>query len=519
MIPVPPISDLQAIIPQILVAALAMGVLLADAMAPKSNGRKLAVITVVGLLVAIGVSLVTRPENHEPVLAGMVIADGYAHFFNILFMVSALLSVLLSVDYLEREDGGGASWDGEGSPPSQRRGPVPRSHGEYYALVLLTTVGMMIMASATDLIAIFLGLEVLSISLYILAGYQRDKLISEEAALKYFLLGAFASAFFLYGIALIYGATGATNLHAIVQAFPRAGEGGEWTLLLAGTALLIVGFGFKVAVVPFHVWTPDVYEGAPTSITAFMSVGAKAAGFAAFLRVFVTALPAVQPQAASVLAVIAALTMIVGNVVAIVQSNIKRLLAYSSIAHAGYLMLGLTAASLGATRGVSSVLFYTFAYTVTNLGAFAVVLALRRRGEEVLELDDYAGLGFKYPVLGALMSLFMLSLAGIPPTVGFLGKLYLFTAAIETGRLTWLVVLGVLTSVVSVYYYLRVIVMMYMAPAEVKTEETQLARSGYLYAALGLTGLATLLFGILPAGVLQSAAAAFESVRQFTALR
>jgi NADH-quinone oxidoreductase subunit N len=499
MIPVPPISDLQAIIPQILVSALAMIVLLADAMAPKANPRRLAVISVVGLLVAIGVSLVTRPENREPVLAGMVIADGYAHFFNILFMVSALLGVLLSVDYLEREG---------------------ISHGEYYALLMLTTVGMMIMAAATDLIAIFLGLEVLSISLYILAGYQRDKLISEESALKYFLLGAFASAFFLYGIALIYGATGATNLNAIFRAFPHpAAGGGEWVLLLAGTALLIVGFGFKVAVVPFHVWTPDVYEGAPTSITAFMSVGAKAAGFAAFLRVFLTALPAVQAQAASVMGAIAALTMIVGNVVAIVQPNIKRLLAYSSIAHAGYLMVGLTAAALGAQRGVSSVLFYTFAYTVTNLGAFAVVLAFRRQGEEVLAVDDYAGLGFKYPTLGALMSLFMLSLAGIPPTVGFLGKLYLFTAAIETGQLTWLVVLGVLTSVVSVYYYLRVIVVMYMAPAEAKTDETQLARSGYLYAGLGLTGLATLLFGILPSGILQSAAAALESVRQYTALR
>src|SRR5262249_1871067 len=296
MIPVPPISDLQAIIPQILVSALAMIVLLADAMAPKANPRRLAVISVVGLLVAIGVSLVTRPENREPVLAGMVIADGYAHFFNILFMVSALLGVLLSVDYLEREG---------------------ISHGEYYALLMLTTVGMMIMAAATDLIAIFLGLEVLSISLYVLAGYQRDKLISEESALKYFLLGAFASAFFLYGIALIYGATGATNLNAIVHAFPRAGEGGEWMLLLAGTALLIVGFGFKVAVVPFHVWTPDVYEGAPTSITAFMSVGAKAAGFAAFLRVFLAGLPSLSEQSAQILAILAALTRIIGNVVAI----------------------------------------------------------------------------------------------------------------------------------------------------------------------------------------------------------
>jgi NADH-quinone oxidoreductase subunit N len=497
--------DLRVIVPQALVTALAMVVLLADVMRPRMAKARLADISVVGLLVIMLVTALVKPEVPSPAFSGMLITDGYSQFFNLLFLGAALLSVLLSVDYLEQEG---------------------ISHGEYYALILLTTVGMMIMASATDLIAVFLGLEVLSIALYILSGYAREKLVSEESAMKYFLLGAFASALFLYGVALLYGATGATNLQAIAASLSgTATDAGSRALLLAGTALLIVGFGFKVAVVPFHVWTPDVYEGAPTTVTAFMSVGAKGAGFAAFLRVFMDSLGSVRPQAAAILAALAALTMILGNVAAIAQSNIKRLLAYSSIAHAGYLMVGLTAAVLGARGGVPAVLFYAFAYTVTNLGAFGVVLALRRRGEEVLVVDDYAGLGFKYPALGALMSLFMLSLAGIPPTVGFLGKLTLFSAALELGGRTqgspllWLVVLGVLTSVVSVYYYLRVIVVMYMAPADARTEETRRAGSPYLHVALGLTGLATLLFGILPSGVLQSAVAAFESFQQQIASR
>jgi NADH-quinone oxidoreductase subunit N len=496
---VPPITDLLAVVPQFLVAALAMLVLLVDVLLPKLDQRRLADISIVGLLVTTLVSLGAQTPTTAPVLGKMLVADGYTTFFNVLFLISAMIGILLSVDYLETEK---------------------ISHGEFYALVLLSTCGMMIMAAATDLIAVFLGLEVLSIALYILAGYAREKLSSEESALKYFLLGSFASAFFLYGIALIYGASGATNLRDIASAIQAqsAGEGSR-ALLFAGTALLIVGFGFKVAIVPFHVWTPDVYEGAPTMVTAYMSVGAKAAGFAAFLRVFTDALVAVRPQAAIVMAILAALTLIVGNVGAIVQSNIKRMLAYSSIAHAGYLMIGLTAAALNAPGAVPAVLFYTVAYTVTNLGAFAVILALRRRGEEVLEMEDYRGLGFKYPVLGALMSLFMISLAGIPPTVGFLGKLYLFAAALQTIDLTWLVVLGVLTSVVSVYYYLGVVKQMYMEPADAKTAETGRVPSAYLAVGLGLTGLATLLLGILPSGVLQGALAAFQSFQQQIALR
>jgi NADH-quinone oxidoreductase subunit N len=505
LIDLPQGSELLSILPQLVVAALAMIVLLVDACAPKGNaGRAPATVSLIGLIVALVVTLGMGATDSQPVLGGMVISDRYTQFFNIVFLLTAIVAVLLSVEYLEREG---------------------ISHGEYYALLLLTTVGMMIMAAATDLIAVFLGLEVLSISLYILAGYARERLASEEAAMKYFLLGAFASAFFLYGVALIYGATGApsgpagaTSLEAIRDQITQRGLGPGDPLLMAGAALLIVGFCFKVAIVPFHLWTPDVYEGAPTTVTAFMSVGAKAAGFAAFLRVFLTALPVLAEQSAQVLAVLAALTMIVGNVVAISQRNLKRMLAYSSIAHAGYILVGLVAAVKGAAGGLPAVLFYTLGYMVMNLGAFGVIIAFRKRGEEVLEMDQYAGLGFRYPALGAAMTLFMISLAGLPPSVGFLGKLYLFSAALDAGY-TWLVVIGVLTSVVSVYYYLRVTVMMYMSAPETEAEPTQVSPSSYLHLAVGLTALATLLLGLLPSGILDMATAAWQGLTQHVALR
>jgi NADH-quinone oxidoreductase subunit N len=489
----PSATDIIAILPQCIVAVLAMVVLLADAVAPRMSKRALANLTVLGLLAALVVQVIQKPWP-EPMFQKMVAADEYTRYFNIVFLVGAIISVLLSVDYLEREQ---------------------ISHGEYYALVLLTTTGMMIMAAATDLIVVFLGLEVLSISLYILAGYAREQLISEEAAMKYFLLGAFASAFFLYGVALVYGATRSLNLLDIAVQVKNSGVS---PLLLAGAALLIVGFGFKVAVVPFHIWTPDVYEGAPTSVTAFMSVGAKAAGFAAFLRVFAVALPGLSAESAKIIAIISALTMVVGNFVAIAQQNIKRMLAYSSIAHAGYIMIGMVAAirpmsDANRADAIGAVLFYTLAYTVTNLGAFAVVLAFRRQGEEVLELDDYAGLGLKYPALGAAMTLFMVSLAGLPPTAGFLGKLYLFRAALGAGR-TGLVIVGVLTSVVSFYYYLAVIVRMYMAAPTPATERTEAVPDPHLSLALALTAVGTLWLGIWPGWLLAPAQNAWHAFQQ-----
>jgi NADH-quinone oxidoreductase subunit N len=496
------LADMKAISPQLLVIALAMTVLLADALRPKLNKRSLANFCLLGLVAAGVLTVWTWPDHPgsaRPAFYGMVIADAYTGFFNVVFLVGSAISVLLSVDYLEREG---------------------ISHGEYYALLLFTTSGMMVMASAINLIAVFLGLEILSISLYVMAGYQRDRLISEEAALKYFLLGAFSSAFFLYGIALTYGAGQSLNLSEIHARIATLGEGAPNYLLLAGVSLMIVGFGFKVAVVPFHIWTPDVYEGAPTSVTAFMSVGAKAAGFAAFLRVLALAFPTqtLSEEISAVVSSLAILTMVVGNVVAVAQSNIKRMLAYSSIAHAGYILVGVFAAVRNpAGDGLAAVLFYMLAYTVSNLGAFAVVLALRRRGEEVLTIEDLCGLGHRYPALGILMSLFMLSLAGLPPTAGFFGKLYLFRALLdlkEGQAMPWLAVIAVLTTVVSFYYYLGIVTNMYMRPArEQDLEETEYAGKGHLATALVASAVGTVLLGIVPAVVLQLAQHALQGIQ------
>jgi NADH-quinone oxidoreductase subunit N len=363
--------------------------------------------------------------------------------------------------------------------------------------VLFSTLGMMLMASGGDLVVIFLGLETLSLALYTLCGFRRAELRSNESALKYLLLGAFASGFFLYGIALIYGATGTTVLRR-VAAFLADGKS-HGPLLVIGGGLLLVGFGFKVASVPFHMWTPDVYEGAPTSVTAFMIAGTKAAAFAAFLRVFLLALPTLHMQWSAAIWVLAVLTMTLGNLVALVQNNVKRMLAYSSIAHAGYVLVAVVA---GGSSGASSVLFYLVAYALMNLGAFAAIIALQGHGQELLFLGDYAGLGFRRPALAACMALFMFSLAGIPPTAGFMGKLYIFSAALEA-HYPVLAVIGVLNSVVSVYFYLRLIVIMYMT--EPATERLPVPRSAPAVLAVGMSALGTLQIGLFPARLLDLA--------------
>jgi len=346
---------------------------------------------------------------------------------------------------------------------------------------------------------IFLGLETLSISLYILAGFLREQLKSNESALKYLLLGAFASGFVLYGIALVYGATGTINLRQVAQVVAH-GQANSPILLVIGMGLLIVGFGFKVAAVPFHSWAPDVYEGAPTSVTAFMIAGTKAAAFAAFLRILMTALPALQPDWSRVLWVLAVLTMTVGNVTAIAQTNVKRMLAYSSIAHAGYILVAL---ATGTKLGSGGILFYLAAYVFMNLGAFAVIVALARRDDERLNIDDYAGLGLSRPALGAAMAVFMFSLAGVPPTAGFMGKLYIFSAAVQAGYIG-LAIIGVANSVVSAYYYLRLTVVMYMSTAPGASVPGQRPAP-----ALGLAVLVaiagTLLLGLFPSRVLEAA--------------
>jgi NADH-quinone oxidoreductase subunit N len=417
---------------------------------------------------------------------GMVKADGFAVFLNVIFLVTGALTVLLALNYLPR---------------------TGIERGEFYVLLMFTVGGMMLMAQAADLVIVFLALEMLSIPLYVLSGFARPRLSSEESAMKYFLLGAFASGFLVYGIALVYGAAQSTNLAAVLTAL-QAPAAVHNPLLLAGAALILVGLSFKVAAVPFHMWTPDVYDGAPSVVTAFMSVGAKAAGFAALLRVFAEAMGGLAAQWATLAAIIAALTMILGNFAAIAQSNIKRMLAYSSIAHAGYILMALAAAGTVDVResAVGGALFYLLAYAFTNIGTWAIVIAVERAdpqspaapgaGGEGLKIDDYAGLGARRPGLALAMALFMLSLTGLPPTIGFVGKFYVFQATLEAGY-GWLALVGVLTSLISAYYYLRVVIVMYMREGEGRAVVNL-----PLNFTVAVTAIGTFVFGLLPGPVL-----------------
>ncbi|MFQ5892750.1 MAG: NADH-quinone oxidoreductase subunit N [Nitrospinota bacterium] len=455
--------------PLLILCVTALVVLAVDCFWSVQRRSHLAYITVAGCLVAL-VAAWRLWGIQEVIFGRMMVVDNYSTLFTIIFIVGTLLTALLSVGYTAR---------------------MGIDRGEYYALLLFTTVGMIMMAQGLNLVTIFLGLEILSISLFILAGMQRHRLASIEASLKYFLLGAFSSAFFLYGVALTYGATSTLDLQHITRAINGATLTSK-PLLLIGVGLMLIGFGFKVAMVPFHVWTPDVYEGAPTTVTAFMSVGSKAAGFGAFVRVFSLSLQPLAPDWTQMLWVIAVATMVVGNVVAIAQSNIKRMLAYSSIAHAGYIVVAMVAAN---ALGTSSILFYLLVYTFMNLGAFGVVLALGRHEEEVLTIDDYAGLGRRAPALAAAMALFMFALAGIPPTAGFVGKFYIFSAAVQSGFIG-LAVIGVMASLVSVYYYLRVVVVMYMR--EPAGEIPLAPWSAHTHVAVVVAAAATLALGLFP---------------------
>ncbi len=465
----------NAIGPELIITITAMILLLLSFGVRSRSKELIPYLSLVGIIIALVYTLALWGRQ-EYGFQNFLILDNYALFFKIVFLLTAALTILMSIRYLQEE-----GFD----------------YGEYYALILFATVGMMLMAAAADLIIIFLGLETFSLSIYVLAGFFRNQPKANESALKYFLLGAFSSGFLLYGIALIYGATGTTNLKKIydfVSKIPALPD----PLLLIGMALLIVGFGFKVASVPFHMWTPDVYEGAPTSITAFMSVGPKAAGFAAFLRVFLYALSSLQTDWSWVLWVLAVLTMTLGNIVAIAQKNIKRMLAYSSIAHAGYILVAMVAAN---ELGVASILYYILAYAFMNLGAFAVVILYGRKGEENINISDYSGLASKYPLLALAMAIFMFSLAGIPPTAGFVGKFYIFSAAVKAGYI-WLAIIGVLNSALSVYYYLRVTVMMYMRPVE---KEIKLEPAPALIIVLIIAVFATLQIGIVPSPYLDLA--------------
>ncbi len=470
--------NIQSILPILILAGFGMVVLLMDVLYLGSRGEKnlLAYVSLIGVVVAtvfvrnpIGTALFSFNETFA--------IDNYSLFFNFIFLLSTGLTILISHSYIKREE---------------------INYGEYYALLLFATIGMMLMASGADLLNIYIGLEVMSISIYILTGFKRSKLISNEASLKYFLLGAFATGFLLYGISIIYGTTGTISLKQIAGFIASKG-GISDPLLLMGMGLIIIGLGFKVASVPFHAWVPDVYEGAPTSITAFMSVGPKAAGFAAFLRIFMTAFGSTHYEWQKIICVLAIVTMTTGNIVAIAQTNIKRMLAYSGIAHAGYLLIALVAAN---NMSAPATLFYFLAYTFMNIGSFAIVIVLSHKGDEFVQINDYAGLGFKHPLLAIAMTLFMFSMAGVPPMAGFVGKFYIFSAAIKSGYVG-LAVIGVINSVISVYFYLRITVIMYMK--ESTRDFHPLTISPLIVAAIVISVIGTLQLGIFPSKVMEIA--------------
>lgn len=469
-------SDLLTVLSPTILIVGGVALLLIDLAIPRSNKVFTAYLSIVTMLIALMAVPVYWGEQVSG-FSGMVAADSFSLFFDGLLLIIGILVTLLALRY------------------NEERGIA---RGEFYPLMLFALSGMMLMGHATNLLTVFVAVETLSIPLYILCGIARPQLKSEESALKYFLLGAFASGFLVYGIALIYGATGNLSLIGVTDAINKGASNSG--LLLGGTALVLVGLGFKVAAAPFHMWTPDVYDGAPTTVTAFMATATKAAGFAAVLRVFVFGLAPIGATWMPIVAVIAALTMIIGNVVALAQNNLKRMLAYSSIAHAGYVLVGVAAggAPMGRADAITGVVFYLASYAMTTLAAFAVMTAISNASGEDHSIDNYAGLFRRKPAYAIVMAVSMFSLTGIPPTAGFVGKYFLFRAAVASD-LTWLAVIGMLTSVVSAAFYLRVIMTMFMRePSTNELGEPTLARN----ATLAFTTFATLLLGILPAPIL-----------------
>ncbi|MGH7934376.1 MAG: NADH-quinone oxidoreductase subunit N [Candidatus Binataceae bacterium] len=471
-----------AILPFIAVSIGAMVVLLAGVNVDDDDSVAVGVLALITLAIAFILTLFTLGQSGVT-FSGALALDDYSAYFELLILIAAAITIGMSLGYVSDMGLAGA---------------------EYYALVLFATIGMMLMAAAGDLIIIFLGLETMSIAVYALVGFVRRDPRSNEAALKYFLLGAFSTGFLLYGIALIYGATGTIKLDPIRTALSSGMASNPYLLL--GLGMMLIGFGFKVAAVPFHMWTPDAYEGAPTPITAFMAVGVKLAAFAGFMRIFMVHLGPVSVQWTMVLWVIAAITMTVGNVIAIVQDNIKRMLAYSAIAHAGYVIVGMAAAAKIEAGG--AILYYLLGYAFTNLGAFAVVVALERHGQEHDKIADFRGLARNHPWLAGAMALFLLSLTGVPPLAGFVGKFYVFSAALSAG-LVWLVIIAALNSVVSAYYYIFVIVAMYMQEGGVEVQ--RLTARPALLISVGVAVVGTIIIGIYPQPYMGAAVNAFAS--------
>ncbi len=465
-IPAPPI-DLISLAPVLVLTVFAAIVLVLDLFIGK-NKSALIFISLVGLLMTF---ISAFAKYNLPVYSfnNSYVVDQLSVFFIFIFTISSALAILLSIDFNKREG---------------------IKVGEYYSLILFCTVGMILLASATDMIMIFLGIEVVSICLYVLAGIRRNDIRSNEAALKYFLLGSFATGFLLYGMTLVYGATGTTNLLKMADVFKMGGVNSE-PILLMGIVLLVIGFGFKIASVPFHMWAPDVYQGAPTPITAFMAVGPKAAAFAAVYRVFAIAMPDLGSSWELLLMIVAVLSMFFGNLGAIAQTNIKRLLAYSSISHVGYILIAVIARN---SIGSAALLFYMLSYAFMIFGAFGIVIIMGREGQENQEIESYSGLAFKHPMIALCMTIFLLSLAGMPPLAGFVAKFYIFSAAIKEGYVT-LVVIAVLNTVISFYYYLKVVVYMYMREPE---EEFNLSLTPMTLFVVAIALFGTLELGLFP---------------------
>ncbi len=488
---VPTLAELNIAValPAVGLALWACLLLLLDLFIPREDKYATALLALAGVAVhfVVNLHMFRLPDGEHSAFGGMYAADGLTAFVNLTVLAAVFIAILLSYDYL-------------------RRTGIER--GEYYPLILIAASGAMLMGAACDLAVLFVALELLSIPLYIISGLRRGDRASEESAIKYFLLGAFSSAFLVYGVALVYGATASTNINTIMGVISGGvlpnGTALDTGLLILGAGMMLVGLGFKVAVVPFHMWTPDVYQGAPTAVTGYMSVVAKVGGFAGLLRVFVIAFPALQGSSAAfwqdTVVLLAALTMILGNVVALVQRDVKRMLAYSSIAHAGYLMMGLAAAGSSELRetAVSAVLFYLLAYTFTNLGAFAVVIVVEHDDARSPQIDDFAGLGRSHPLSALAMALFLFSLTGLPPTAGMVGKFFLFRVTVEAG-LGGLALVGLLTSLVSAFYYVRIIVKMYMEEGQLRLGAHRATPTwSYLGLAVALAALGTFALGLMP---------------------
>jgi NADH-quinone oxidoreductase subunit N len=482
---VPSGAELMRFLPEIILSLAGTLLMVLAAIRPESR-RALAVLAFIALVLAMG-STFAAQSDPGTAFSAMLVTDGFGTFFRVLVIGIGMLTILISTNYLSQERA---------------------NSGEFFALLLFSITGQCLMATANDLVMLFIGLEASSISSYVMAGYLRDDKRNNEAALKYFLLGSFATAFLLYGVAWTYGLTGSVNLSHIRQVLLNPSTAPDSMLVSFAAGLLFIGLAFKVTAAPFQMWAPDVYQGAPAPVSAFMSVGPKAAAFAMLVRIFATAFEPLKDRWEPVLWCSALATMLIGNLAALRQHNIKRLLAYSSIAHAGYIMVAVTARS---EIGTSAIMFYLCAYALTQIGAFAVVTHIARRGERYVEIADFAGLGQRQPVTAALLTIFLLSLIGVPLTGGFFGKFYIFKAALDSS-LVWLTVFGLLNSALAAYYYLRVVVVMYMqAPADGAEPLPPLAPG--VQVALWASAAATLALGIFPSALLDFAGKSASFIR------